>query len=1023
VCALGLAACGRRERASDEVAFRFIDHLDEARVEGTLPAGPGTEALVYSDPLEVAAREAPTGFAPFAGFEPPADAPSDERAAWSVARDEVTAAIAPGPDERVAGSRGVALVRPSSGEFTGLRTGPIAVRPGALYRGEVWIRTDRLALPSPETGATLLAYGLALGRDAGPEADARLDERGFFSNHAIALDEVESGNATTGTAAWARESITVRTSQRVDHILLTLAMHGPQAPGERSGAVRFDDLRLFEIVPPVAALPPLAEHFTGHAHALKKKARLVEAPADSDEVTRNAILTPAPGRIAFETRIPEGGRLAFAYGVPQGAWADGGGVTFAIEVSARGGAQRVFEATLRPGVEPADRAWRTGHADLAAFGGRSATIAFVAAREGGGASAGLWGEPVLYRARDAERGSGGARKPAGSKAAPSILLVSIDTLRPDRLGCYGSPRRTSPEIDRFAASATLFETCVSASSWTLPAHVSMFTGVTPSLHRVTADERRLGASRVALAEILRNAGYATGAFVTHYYLTGDYGLDRGFESFTYRQDRPAAEVCARAASWLGANADRPFFLFLHLFDPHWNYNPPPGYAAAIAGADAPPYEGPVDGSLEAMQPWIEPRTEVPDVDRARALDLYDGEIAGVDAALGRLFAALDSLGLSERTLVVLTSDHGEEFRDHGSFGHGHTLYEETVRVPLIVRTPGASVGRRAPDAKGRALGARAGRGAGAEIRGDVAATIDIAPTILGWAGIAGPEGGTPRAARAAASDRATAADSVPAIWGPEGRDLFAAIAAPRDAGPSARDADRTIVSETERFGSWRFALRRGRLKYHTGGQYVWWRPFETGPELFDLQEDPGETHPRAIAHGDHSADAGLADAATWLALNRHRGILLVFRGSATGIDVVHGKITGPHLGAPTGVGTEAGDDLTEWADGIEFQITLNARDRDFVLLRGDRPGTARLEVAWNDEEPRAGLVVAGASRRHASLPFEIAPGAHLDPPDPARILAWDGPGLWILASDEEAGTDFSLDEEEIARLRALGYVH
>ncbi len=983
---------------------------------GTLPEGGGTEALVFSDPLEVAAGEAPRGFAPFAGFEPPAEAPSDARAAWSLARDEVTAAIAPGRDERTGGSRGLALLRPSSGEFTGLRTAPIAVKPGGVYRAEVWIRADALALPSPETGATLLAYGLALGRDAGPGADARLDESGFFSNHAIALDELEPGRAHTGTIGWTRETITVRTTQRVDHLLLTLAMHGPQAPGARSGSVRFDDLRLFEVVPPVSSIPPVTDHFTGGPHPLKKKARLVAAAAahgspgasDStgsggpggDETTWNAILSPAPGTITFEARVPEDACLDFAYAVPQRAWGDGGGVAFAVEVSARGRTQRVFEATLRPGVEPADRGWRTARADLSAFAGRSATIAFVAGREGSAApSAGLWGEPVMHAAPSGAAAT--ARK--GAPRTPSVLLVSIDTLRPDRLGCYGSPRRVSPEIDRFAASADLFESCVSASSWTLPAHVSMFTGVAPSLHRVTADERRLGASRATLAEILRREGHATAAFVTHYYLTGDYGLDRGFESFTYRQDQPAADVCARAAEWLGENAHRPFFLFVHLFDPHWNYNPPPGFVGAVAGADAPPYEGPVDGSLEAMQPWIEPRIAVPEADLSRALDLYDAEIAGVDAALGGLFAALDSLGLSEQTLVVVTSDHGEEFRDHGSFGHGHSLYEEAVRVPLIVRAPGA----------------------GGAIRSDPAATIDIAPTILAWAGVAGEgeRAAGAKGASAAASDRAASSDSALALWNPEGRDLLV----PGERSSSARSSsarsatDRTILSETERFGSWRLALRRGRMKYLTPGRYLWWREFEKGPELFDLEEDPGERRPREFAIGDHAPSAGLAEAATWLALNRHRGICLVFHGTSTGPAVARGRILGAHLGAPTGVGIEAIDRVNEWDDGVEFDLTLNARDRDIVLLRTDRPGAARVELAWNDESPRPGLVVAGAARRPVGVPFEIAPGARLDPPDPGRILAWDGAGLWILASDEEAGTDFSLDEEEIARLRALGY--
>jgi len=1018
-----VAGCGRqptRATPALDSPFRFIDHLDEARVEGNFAQEEVGEAEVYANALEIGGAGGagdgarPAGLVPFAGFEPPPEADGAARApdaaapatgsspnaaarsAWRAARRETAAAIARGPDERVADSRGLLIARLSSGEFTGLRTPPIPVRPGATYRAEVWVRTDGLELPSPETGAALLAFGLALGATARADADAHLDELGYFSNHAVALDEIVPGSAYVGTTGWTHESITVKSEERVDHVILTLAAHGPQAPGRRSGSVRFDDLRLYEVQPPLTALPPVADHFTGALHALKKRVRITETGAGGDEVTWNAILAPAPGRVSFEAAIPRGARLAFAYATPPRAWGAGGGVTFAIDIEAGGRTARVFEATARPGAEPADRAWRRGSADLSAFGGHSATIRFVTEREeGGGATAGFWGEPVMCAAPPPAAGAAGA---AGAPAMPSraprsVLLISIDTLRPDRLGCYGSPRRVSPAIDRLAADGSLFETCISASSWTLPAHASMLTGVSPSVHRVTADARRLGDSRHTLAELLRREGLATGAFVTHYYLSGDYGLDRGFESFAFHQDLRASETCDRAASWLGANADRPFFLFLHLFDPHWDYRPPAPYAEVVGGAAARNYKGPVDGSLEAMQPWIEPRAAVPPADLAHAIDLYDGEIAVVDAALGRLFAALDSLGLAERTLVIVTSDHGEEFRDHDSFGHGHTLYQETVRVPLVVRAPG---------------GAAIARGA---IRSEIAATVDIAPTILAWATGGGAGGGE--------------ADSTDAQWVPEGHDLLGAGAGADAGARAARSAPRTILSETERFGSWRLALTRDSLKYLTAGQFLWWRRFEHGPQMFDLAGDPGEARNLLAAKGEVAAGApiDLPDAATQLYLARHRGIFLVCRGGADRSHAVRVRVSGATLAAPTGIGLEPADRIAAAPDGADISLELTAGDRDIVLLRSDHPEAVRVTAAWDGAPPPTGLIVLGPARRVASLPIDvpIAP-ARLAPSDPASVLAWEGPGLWVLASSEEAGTDFTLDDEEIARLRALGYI-
>jgi len=979
------------------------------------------------------AGAAPGALVPFAGFAPPPEADAAAHAAWRAARDGTARAIAAGAEERAPGSRGIAIASPSAGEFTGVRTAPIRVEPGATYRAEVWLRTDDLVLPDPSVGATILALGLSLGPHPGDDVNARLDDVTYFSNRAVILEEISSSRGHAGTTAWTRESIVVRTTRRIDHILVAIVAHGPQRPGARSGSARFDDLRVTQVVLPIAALTPLADHFTGAPHALKKKARIAQEATIADaaaaadaaderddarktEVAWNAIVAAAPGKLIFDTRIDAPSRLAFGYAIPPSLAAESGSVTFAIDVSARGREERVFEATLRPAVDESARVWRAAQVDLARFAGQNVSIALITESEAGsGIGAALWGEPVIFppaRAADGG-GDGGARDRdpanAGGGAPRGVLLISIDTLRRDRLGCYGSPRRVSPEIDRLARDAALFETCIAPSSWTLPSHVSMHTGLDPSMHRVTGDEKRLGASRLTTAELLRRAGFATAGFVTHYYVSGDYGLDRGFESFTYHQELPAAAMCERAGDWIAAHDDRPFFCFLHLFDPHWDYEPPAPYLEVVGGRAARDYRGPVDGRFDPLQPWIDPATVIAPADFAHALDLYDGEIAAVDAALGRLFARLDELGLAERTLVIVTSDHGEEFRDHGSFGHGHSLYEETVRVPLVVRAPGA--------------GARVAGGGR-----DAAATIDIAPTIVAWAGIDSASvarwiedearqremaAGSAGSAASGGGDAAGASGGArTAAWAPAGRDLL---------GPRP-DEPRTLLSETERFGTWRLALQNGGAKFLTPGHYVWWKGFIKGPEFYNLDADPGETH-NLVGQPAGRAAIPLGDRAVAVYLARHRGLILVFRGDARG-HIARAQIAGARLLEPTAVGLEPSDIARHTPNGIEVALGLSPSDSDILLIRSEHPEMVRMNFAWDEGRPAPGIVRVGPSLTPAEqMPLEFPPGRAAAPlPDPETIQLWDGPGVWILVTEEEAGTDFALDEEEIERLRSLGYI-
>jgi arylsulfatase A-like enzyme len=318
-----------------------------------------------------------------------------------------------------------------------------------------------------------------------------------------------------------------------------------------------------------------------------------------------------------------------------------------------------------------------------------------------------------------------------AERAPNILLISIDTLRADHLGAYGYARNTSPTIDALARGGALFENAWSVSSWTLPAHVSMLTGLPISAHaqcdwdlaQTTSVPSHLPRGRF-VAEDLAQAGYDTAGFYTCIYLEPKFGFGAGFkswkrayhsvhsepgvaEAWQAARDAGDAEVMRRihsehpelfdvearsspelidsALGWLQGRGGRrdPFFLFLHLYDVHSPYTPPAPFNTRFD----PDYTGTVDGRKlgEVDSPvhlGMDPR------DLEHVIALYDGEIAALDHELARLFEALERSGLAKDTLVILTSDHGEEFFEHGGKQHGGNLYRETLQVPLILKWPG-----------------------------------------------------------------------------------------------------------------------------------------------------------------------------------------------------------------------------------------------------------------------------------------------------------------------------------------------
>lgn len=256
---------------------------------------------------------------------------------------------------------------------------------------------------------------------------------------------------------------------------------------------------------------------------------------------------------------------------------------------------------------------------------------------------------------------------------PNVLLITVDTLRRDHLEPYGYKRATSPRLSAFAVDAIVFEDAQSQAPWTLPSLASLMTGLETSAHGCRTFYDALAPSYETLPERLFATGYDTGAVASHVFLGRDYGLDQGFVHFDdelvlemTRSDEviSSPKVTEKGIAFLEAQAeaqtagttDHPFMLWLHYFDPHADY---------LRHAE-------ISGKFGTKRP----------------VDLYDGEIAFTDRAIGRVLDTLQASGLDKNTIVIFTADHGEEFGDHNGIDHGHTLFAELLDIPLIIRAPG-----------------------------------------------------------------------------------------------------------------------------------------------------------------------------------------------------------------------------------------------------------------------------------------------------------------------------------------------
>jgi arylsulfatase A-like enzyme len=387
--------------------------------------------------------------------------------------------------------------------------------------------------------------------------------------------------------------------------------------------------------------------------------------------------------------IAVGSRLRFALGVLAPA-RNQGPVRFRVDACLGDDCAPVFDETIDPAAAPG---WLDREVSLENVAGRRA-LRFETEYRGerdDGFTLPVWGDPTLLT-RDTRTGSG-----------PSLVLLSIDTLRADHLGAYGHPRATSPFLDEVLADGgSVFEAFMAAATSTDPSHMTMFTSLAPLVHGVTTGLKGLSVPTVTLAEVLRARGFATGAFTENGLLAHGRGFGRGFGQYKENKspiflspNGQVEAVFAQARRFLEAHAQERIFLFLHTYQVHAPYVPPLEYRKLFAGGDD----------------WRLARTA------SEMANDYDREIRYVDDQLREFFSWMRDRDLDEQFLWVVTSDHGEQFLEHGCLGHECAPYQEVVHVPLIFHGPGIPARRRVASP---------------------VAHIDLMPTLLDLLGVATP---------------------------------------------------------------------------------------------------------------------------------------------------------------------------------------------------------------------------------------------------------------------------------------------
>lgn len=448
---------------------------------------------------------------------------------------------------------------------------------------------------------------------------------------------------------------------------------------------------------------PLSDMGSGeNPYGLKRKIKL-------GGTDRNILFCPPKTHLGFSLDRLENSVLEFGIGlITEDKTEDNSGVRkkekkgvfFFVFIEAAGSKKMIFQKYLSPPPDKESPLFSWHSLDLPIIK-KDVRLSFVT--EGDERNLSFWFNPILYKKQE---------------KTINVILISVDTLRADHLGCYGYERDTSPRIDHLAEDSVTFLNTYASSPWTLPSHVSILTSLHGVNHQVYHNDESMDLSLITLADILRKKQFCCAAFTGGGFVSSDYGFSKGFDAYsndegsTFRQD--SAEHLFRLASeWLDKQKGKNFFLFLHTYQPHNPYACPSPYKTMFLeeGAkwrylDLLGHLGGNPGIFKALK----------EEERQNVIGLYDGEIRYTDEKLiGPLVQKLRDIGLYDQTLIIFTSDHGEEFYEHHGWGHGHSLYDESLKVPLIIKFPESRF-------KGRRIH-------------DIVSLVDIFPTVLEETGI------------------------------------------------------------------------------------------------------------------------------------------------------------------------------------------------------------------------------------------------------------------------------------------------
>jgi choline-sulfatase len=397
------------------------------------------------------------------------------------------------------------------------------------------------------------------------------------------------------------------------------------------------------------------------------------APMTFGEGTRRALLAPTPRTYAFYFDVPPAASLVFDYGGEAGT---------RFVVRARVDRAYAPKVVFQAMAEPAR--WQEAVVDLSPLAGRTIKLELMTQ---GSISAG-WGDPEIMVPREAVTA---APAPGSRKPARNVILLVMDTARADVYRPFNAKSTVrTPSFDRLSEESTVFTSAYANENWTKPSVATILSGLYPTTHGTKGDSDVLSSDVRLLSEHLQRKSFATAAFIANGYCSDKFGFKRGWDEYRnyIRENKPseAEYVFGDALNWITKHTEERFFVYLQTIDPHVPYDPPAEYTRMYFPGD---YRGRIGRSLDGLEQLAIASQKKPidaeDWNYIKAL--YEAEVTYHDSHLGKFLEKLDEIGLLDETLLIVTNDHGEELRDHGKLGHGHSLYDELVRAPLMIRYP------------------------------------------------------------------------------------------------------------------------------------------------------------------------------------------------------------------------------------------------------------------------------------------------------------------------------------------------